>query len=240
MTREPDNIRPFQRDASRLGGYVYTASDKLSCRLATGRSLQVMLSANQFAGRSILDVGCGDGHFDLQIAAQGRPASLTGTDAARAAVSVAAGRTGQCPLRFLVANAHTLPFGDNSFDLALIQSILHHDDRPADLVREAFRVAPVILIHEPNGNNFGLKLIEKLSRYHREHGERSYTPRRIRNWVRDAGGEILWEKFAGFVPMFSPDWLAQSMKAVEPLLESTPLLSALGCALYVLVARRKP
>lgn len=160
-------------------------------------------------------------------------------DGAAAAIRVASEKKEQRPIRFEVANVHALPFPDNSFDLALVQSILHHDDDPADIVREAFRVAPLILIHEPNGNNFGLKIIEKTSRYHRDHGEKSYPSRQIARWVEQAGGEVQLRRFAGFVPMFCPDWLARMTKAVEPFLESVPALRALGCAVFVLVARRK-
>jgi SAM-dependent methyltransferase len=232
------NVRPFEHDAAQ-GGYVYTTSNRLSCRLATQRSFDVILSAGQMAGRSVVDMGCGDGFYTTRFWDQGNLRALTAVDAAPAAIEVARGRAGTRPIRFQVADAHSLPFPDNSFDLALVQSILHHDDHPEDIIREAFRVAPVILIHEPNGNNFGLKIIEKLSRYHREHGERSYSSPSIRRWVREAGGAPQWEKFAGFVAMFSPDWLARLMKGVEPLLERTPVLRALGCALYVVVARRR-
>jgi len=232
------NVKPFDQDASR-GGYVYTSSDRLSCRLATQRSFDVILSAGQMVGRSVLDMGCGDGFYTVRFWDHGGLRVLAASDAAPAAVQVARDRAGDRPIRFQVADAHALPFADNSFDLALVQSILHHDDSPADLIREAFRVAPTILIHEPNGNNVGLKVIEKLSRYHREHGERSYSSMKIRHWVEQAGGKVQWEKFAGFVPMFSPDWLARLMKGVEPVLESTPGLRAIGCALYVLVASRE-
>ena len=233
------NVQPFDQDAAR-GGYVYTSSDRLSCRLATQRSFDVILSAGQMSGRSVLDMGCGDGFYTVRFWDHGSPRALAAADAAATAVEVARERSRNRPIRFQVADAHALPFTTDSFDLALVQSILHHDDSPADLIREAFRVAPVVLIHEPNGNNFGLKVIEKLSRYHREHGEKSYGSKKIRRWVREAGGKVQWEKFAGFVPMFSPDWLARLMKGVEPLLERTPGLRALGCALYVLVASRNP
>jgi SAM-dependent methyltransferase len=164
---------------------------------------------------------------------------LTGVDAAAAAVRVAREKRETRPIRFEVADVHKLPFPNNSFDLALIQSMLHHDEDPAGIIREAFRVAPAILIHEPNGNNLGLKVIEKASRYHREHGEKSYRSRQIVRWVDEAGGEVQWRRFAGFVPMFCPDWLARAMKTLEPLLESVPGLRALGCAVFVLVARRR-
>jgi SAM-dependent methyltransferase len=239
LSRRNTNVEPFQKDAAAHGGYVYTLAQRLSCRLATGRSLDIILATGQLTGRAVLDVGCGDGYYTIGYWDRGRPRTLTGVDAAAAAVRVAREKSDARPIRFEVADVHKLPFPDNSFDLALIQSTLHHDDAPADIIREAFRVAPVILIHEPNGNNLGLKAIEKLSRYHREHGEKSYSSRRIARWIEAAGGEIQSRRFAGFVPMFCPDWLARAMKAVEPLLEAVPGLRALGCSVFILVAKRK-
>jgi SAM-dependent methyltransferase len=233
------NVAPFEQDAAAHGGYVYTLAKRLSCRLATGRSLEAILETGQLAGRSVLDVGCGDGYYTIGYWDRGQPRALTGVDAAAAAVRVAREKSEARPIRFEVADVHRLPFPDNSFDVALIQSTLHHDDDPAGIIREAFRVAPVILIHEPNGNNLGLKAIERVSRYHREHGEKSYSSRRLVHWVEAAGGEVQRRRFAGFVPMFCPDWLARAMKTVEPLLEAIPGLRALGCAVFILVARRK-
>ena len=239
MTSPNTNVQPFEKDAAAHGGYVYTLAKRLSCRLATGRSVEAILETGQLAGRAIVDLGCGDGYYTIGYWDRCQPRALTGVDAAGAAIRAAREKSGARPIRFEVADVHHLPFPDNSFDLALIQSTLHHDDAPASIIREAFRVAPVILIHEPNGNNLGLKVIEKASRYHREHSEKSYSSRRIARWVEAAGGEVQWRRFAGFVPMFCPDWLARAMKAVEPLLEAIPGLRALGCAVFILVAKRK-
>jgi SAM-dependent methyltransferase len=239
MNSPNTNVAPFEKDASSRGGYVYTTTSRLSCRLATSRSLNIILASGQLAGRSVVDMGCGDGYYTIRYWDEGRPRALTGVDAAAAAIRVAEEQKQGRPISLHVADVHRLPFPDNSFDVALVQSILHHDDHPADIIREAFRLAPVILIHEPNGNNWGLKVIEKVSRYHREHGEKSYSSRQIACWVEGAGGRIQWRRYAGFVPMFCPDWLARTMKAVEPLLERLPGIRALGCAVFVLVATRK-
>jgi len=106
------------------------------------------------------------------------------------------------------------------------------------MLREAFRLAPRIIIHEPNGNNPGLKVIEKTSRYHIEHHEKSYSSWRMKRWIKEAGGAVVYEKTAGFVPMFCPDWMAKSMKFVEPVVEAVPLLRSIGCAVYVMVGVR--
>jgi SAM-dependent methyltransferase len=228
----------FDRDARNNSGYLYTATDRLSSTMATERSTRAIVECGQFQGRSVLDVGCGDGFYTIRFWESGKPREMIGLDAAAEAVRVANRNRGDRPITFNVGDSHALPYPDNRFDLVLVQSILHHDDKPTETIREAFRVAPEVLIHEPNGNNLGLKVIERVSRYHREHGEQSYSSRRMRRWVRDAGGTVVRQRFAGFVPMFSPDRLARVMKRIEPMLERTPLLNALGCSVYVVVARR--
>ena len=111
-------------------------------------------------------------------------------------------------------------------------------DRPFDAMREALRVAPTIILLEPNGYNLGLKLIEKASRYHREHGEKSYPPSRLDRYARKLGARVIHRNFFCFVAFFSPAWLARAMKQVEPVIESLPLANRLACGAYVMVATR--
>ena len=231
-------VNVFNRDALNHGGYLYTSSARLSCRLATTRSTEAILETRMFPGRSVLDIACGDGYYTIQFFDRGKPSRMVGVDLAFHAVRVAHANKQTRSMQFVVGDAHRLPWPDNTFDMVLVQSILHHDDHPAGLIQEAFRVAPLVLIHEPNGNNLGLMIIERLSRYHREHHERSYTPSQLDLWIREAGGSVLRRRFAGFVPMFCPDSVARLMKAVEPILERIPLLRALACAVVVITAVR--
>jgi len=233
------NVDIFDRDASSHGGYLYTKTARLSSQMATRRTTDIILETGCFAGRSVLDVACGDGFYTVRFWDSGKPRAMMGVDAARGAIEVAKANRGDRPIAFLVGDVHNLPWRDNQFDLALIQSILHHDGDPAAIIREAFRLAPEILIHEPNGNNFGVKLFEKFSKYHREHHEKSYTTRQLRRWIAEAGGKVVFHRFAGFVPMFCSDRVARMAKAVEPLIERVPVLSALGCAVVVLIGRRE-
>lgn len=232
------NVDVFDRDAETNRGYCYTKSARLSCRLATQRSTDVILATESLCNRSVVDVGCGDGFYTIRFWDAAQPKSMVGLDPAGHAIAVANTNKESRPVKFLVGDAHQLPFSDNSFDVALVQSILHHDDNPKDVIREAFRVAPEIVIHEPNGNNLGLKIIEKLSRYHREHNEKSYTSSQLRHWIEESGGVIAYQRFAGFVPMFCPPVIARTMKALEPIVEALPVVSKFGCAVTVIVARR--
>lgn len=168
-------------------GYLYTTNIGLSSRLATQNSVESVMAAGRFRGRSLVDVGCGDGHYSLQYWDATEPRSLTGVDAAERAVELANKRKGQRQVTFRAGDSHNLPFASDSFDIALLQALLHHDDDPLQTIREAFRVAPEVVIHEPNGCNLGLKIIEKLSPYHREHAEKSYTHFQLRKWIEQGG-----------------------------------------------------
>ncbi len=232
------NVDLFDRDAMKYGGYLYTTKLSLSSWLATQRSTKEILQEDCFSGRRVLDMACGDGFYTIRFWDHGTPFAMTGVDAANRAVEIANTKKENRPIRFVVGDVHHLPFPNKSFDVALLQSVLHHDDNPAEIICEAFRLAPEILIHEPNGNNFGLKSIEKLSHYHREHREKSYTSQQIIRWINDAGGQVIRKKYFGFVPMFCPDWIARIMKFVEPVVDRIPLLNTFGCAVIILVARR--
>jgi SAM-dependent methyltransferase len=227
----------FDRDARGHSGYLYT-TDRISSQLANQRNIDVVIESVSLQGKSVLDLGCGDGFLTIRLWDRGKPRAMTAVEPAAAAVEVANRNKQDRPIRFEVADSRHLRYRDDQFDLVLLLGVLHHDDEPARTIREALRVAPELLILEPNGNNPALKVLEKVSKYHRDHGEKSYLPSTLRGWIREAGGGVISDCFAGLVPVLSPDAVARLLKRVEPLLERTPLLNALGCSVYVVVARR--
>ncbi len=239
MSEHNPNVNVFDQDAEKGGGYVYTTADKLSSKLATQRTKDIILETGTFKGKAVLDVGCGDGYYSIYFWDNGKPSRMVALDAAGNAIKAANKNKQDRPIEFIAGDSHHLPYPDNSFDVVSIQSILHHDDDPLLTIREAFRVAPKIIIHEPNGYNFGLKVIEKVSKYHREHGEKSYTTKLVASWIKQAGGKVVYKRFAGFVPMFCSDRVARITKGLEPVVEAIPLINMLGCAVYVIVAERQ-
>jgi len=226
----------FNADADQYSGYVYTTNASLSSRLANRRNTDSALAVMDFHGKRVVDIGSGDGTFSEELVELGGARRVQGIDPAERAVTVARRRIKDDRLVFDVGNAYDLPYPARSFDIAFLRSILHHVERPVDVLREALRVASTIVVVEPNGYNLGLKLLEKVSRYHREHGEKSYAPRRLDRWVEDLGGRIVKRQWVGLVPMFAPDWIAKPAKRVEPLLERVPGLRACGCSQYVFSA----
>ena len=234
MSTPRSGIEPFDIDAAGGEGYQYTTADRFSTRHVLARHQQLILAMGRLTGRSVIDIGCGDGFSTLHFWDSAHPSRLAGVDPAPNAIKVANNKKGDRPIEFRVLDGDRVPFDDRSFEVAVIQGVLHHADDPSRTIREGLRVASEIVILEPNGLNPGLKALEKVSTYHREHNERSYSRRRLRGWVEAAGGRVADEKFAIFVPIFSPDWLAKSMRALEPLVEATPGLRAVGCSVYVL------
>ena len=232
-------VDPFNADIAQGGGYRYTTAAPLSSRLANRRITEASLASAHWCGKRVIDIGCGDGTYSAELARLGELASLHGVDPAEAAVSTARERAGDARVSFSVASAYALPHADAEFDLAYLRGVLHHTERPLDALREAVRVAPVTVVVEPNGYNPGLKLLERASSYHREHGERSYPPRRLDRWAAQVGARVTSRRFVGFVPMFSPDWYALAAKRVEPWLERLPGVRRAACAQYVFTVERR-
>lgn len=238
MTTTKHAAEIFNRDVDELGGYRYALGDALSTRLATGRWLTLMLGLTSLTDRAVIDIGCGDGSFTVRYFDACRPRLMAAIDPAAKAVAAGKSKAGTRPIHFQVADGHRLPYADDTFDLALLQAILHHDDDPTRTIAEAFRVAREILVLEPNGYSPILKLLERFGPYHRAHEERSYSPPRLRAWVEAAGGHVVRGRLGVAVPMFSPDWMARTLAFAEPMIERTPGLNRVLCAVYVFNARR--
>ena len=240
MTRPSDAREevPFDRDVEALGSYVYTQGTRLSNVMAMARQSRAVNDALDFSGARVIDIGCGDGAATVQLYDDTRPFSIVGVDPAANAIAAASKRVEDRNIQFSADSAYQLPYPDQSFDIAHLRGVLHHMDQPDRAVAEAARVARTVLVLEPNGYNPVLKLIEKTSRYHIEHGERSFSPARIDQWLRAEGLEVTHRSYASLVPYFCSDGVANFLKRIEPYVERVPALRALGCGTYVCVGRR--
>jgi SAM-dependent methyltransferase len=227
---------PFNNDILENHGYRYSTNAPLSSQIANQRLTDIILQSVQIKGKNVLDIGCGDGVYTIAIDTYGKPKSTIAGDVADNAVKIARDRSTGRNIHYMVNSAYELPFPTKSFDLAIMRGVLHHMDHPAKAIGEALRVAHLVYIIEPNGYNPGLKLLEKFSRYHIEHGEKSYLPHQLDEWVNASGGKVYYRKWVGFVPMFCPDWVARLMKWLEPLIEDLPVVQKIGCAVYTFSA----
>lgn len=230
------NVEVFNQDVLQGQGYQYTSNARLSSLLANERITKGIEDASQWQGKKVLDLGCGDGTYTHGLLQMGA-ASVLGLDPAEAAIDIAREKFADTPnLAFVVGNIYALDELSEQFDIVVLRGVLHHLPNAAKAIEMAAKVAREIIILEPNGANPVLKVIEKVSPYHRQHEEQSFLPSTLTRWCNDVGATPDYEQFVNLVPMFCPPLLARLLKIVEPVIEQIPLLRTIACGQIVIRA----
>jgi SAM-dependent methyltransferase len=132
-------VSRLDRDAEvTLMNYGYAWADGREIPLDAAReperyALQLyhhVASGAPLAGRDVLEVGCGRGGGAAYIARCLDPREMVGVDRTAASIRFARSHfAGQDNLRFLEADAHDLPFEDDTFDAVVnVESAQHYRD----------------------------------------------------------------------------------------------------------------
>lgn len=129
--------------------------------------------AGEVSGCKVLDIGCGDGTFAVELARRG--AIVTGIDASPAMIDAARARAAQhnVDVTFQVAQAERLPFAAGQFDVVTAITILCFVDDAGPVFSEIARVL------KPGGR----LVIGELGRW-----STWAAARRVRAWL----GSRLW------------------------------------------------
>ncbi len=160
-----------------------------------------------FEGKSILDVGCGNGIFTTRLAKIAN--HVVGLDLFSHMLTDNAH-----PLR-VQGSAFCLPFGDKSFDIVFTANLLHHTDDPLSVLREMSRCAArhLILI-EPNLLNpvmFGFSLLVKAER-----GLLKFSKQKLIQMVERAGFRIKASITTGMISQNNtPLWLVPLLRRFD-------------------------
>src|SRR3990172_8016924 len=154
MSREK-NIQKFNSDVAASAGYVYTSDDRLSSRLANERLSEAVREAARLEGKRVIDVGCGDGKYTMELLS-GSPAYVLGVDAAKSAVDAAAKKASRAKARnveFRVMDFYKLKELKERFDIAIVRGVLHHLYDLEKAVAAVSGIANEVVVIEPNGYN---------------------------------------------------------------------------------------
>jgi SAM-dependent methyltransferase len=164
--------RIAREKASYDGGSVHSESSKLQARFHHVFSCPNTMRKEEYLsetasrcskGADILDYGCYNGWMVSRYLEMG-PRSITGIDISETAIAEAKQTFGD-RASFYAGDAHNMPFPDNSFDLVVGRSILHHLQLDIAL-REILRVlrpGGYAVFTEPLGDNPGAKLLRALT-----------------------------------------------------------------------------
>lgn len=235
--KKQKNTASFNKDIKNNGRYQYTNFNKYSAYIATKKqSDEIVKLLKEYTSKNIniLDVGCGDGTFTFEILKAVNPKKITGFDYVKSAICVANSAIqskAKDKIKFLygdVYNAHKM-FKKNSFEVIIIRGVLHHLDKPEQAIKSLRNLSNKVIVLEPNGFNPILKLIENISPYHVQHGEKSYWPPTINRWFVDNGFQIRKQQFFSIVPYFCPKIIVKLLKLIEPAMEKVPFIKLFYC-----------
>jgi SAM-dependent methyltransferase len=133
----PEHQRVCRKEVGLLSDYSRQATHYDETRSASPSVLEPLRTALEGApGRRLVDIGGGTGNYALALKHEGWQPIVVDRSSEMLARAAAKG------LAVVQADAQELPFEDESFDAAMMISMLHHvDDRGAALA-EARRILP--------------------------------------------------------------------------------------------------
>ncbi len=123
----------FDEDASRRVERIYTTPDVIEQRQTILRALALQ------PGERAIDIGSGPGLLACEMAvAVGRSGRICGVDVSENMLALARARrapAGSGEIEYQEAGAHTLPYAEESFDVAVCTQVYEYvDDVPAALL----------------------------------------------------------------------------------------------------------
>ena len=131
----PERWRPFEMAAASYEAWYETQRGRRADRAE--RALIVELIAQFPGAKTLLEVGCGTGHFAGELDRGGL--AVVGLDRSPAMLAELRRRHPRLPV--VLGDAHALPFRDAAVDIALFVTTLEFLEHPATALREAVRVS---------------------------------------------------------------------------------------------------
>jgi 2-polyprenyl-6-hydroxyphenyl methylase/3-demethylubiquinone-9 3-methyltransferase len=141
----------------------YTASDHPIALLRAENAVRIPWVLETISDHSaVLDIGCGAGFLCNALAKAGH--TVTGIDLSEKSLEVAKRYDTTQSVQYLTANAYSLPFPNQSFDVVCAMDVLEHIEEPHLLIAEASRVLKpggLFFFHTFNRNFLSYLLVIK-------------------------------------------------------------------------------
>jgi 2-polyprenyl-3-methyl-5-hydroxy-6-metoxy-1,4-benzoquinol methylase len=231
----------FNKSVKKNGHYTYTKG-RLSSRIAQEVITNTIFNFLKVRKvKKILDLGCGDGYC-TELLLKLNPECIIAIDPAEEAIKKAKINHSDNRINYLILSTINLNEILNEFydcDIIIVRGVLHHlDKKELNFFFETIKNFKVpILITEPNGLNFYLKINEKFNKYHILHNEKSYTHYFFRKKFRQSGYKEHRFCFMNTTPFFCPDILAKITSYFHSYIIKIPIIRSLlcgnFCALYI-------
>lgn len=179
----------------------HEASTLASHSARTASNSAAYLLSHLKPGMSILDVGCGPGTITLDLAKIVAPGKVVGIENVEAPLQAArkeAAMRGDATTIFELANALSLPFDNETFDVVHAHQVLQHLTKPVEALKEMIRVCkPGGWLAARDADYAAMSWYPELpalehwrSTYRaaaRANGAEPDAGRRLRTWANEAG-----------------------------------------------------
>jgi len=128
------NVKGYYKEKFDYDWFKARKSGKLSEKLYHEARLRAFINKVDFQGRLVLDIGCNTGVFSFDIASKG--AKVVAFDISRKVIMKGAERAkGNKNVLFMLADAESMPFKKDVFDIAIVTGTLEHVERPENVVK---------------------------------------------------------------------------------------------------------
>lgn len=233
-----DNVNKFNTDVEENKGYKYTTNSKFSSVVSNIRIMDGIYKTIPPNTKTIIDIGCGDGTYTNEIKKVYPNIEITGIEPSVNAIEIA--KENYKNITFSNTNIYDIEaLLEKKYNLSIFRGVIHHLSDPSLALKNAKLFSDEMLIVEPNGNNFILKLIEKNSQYHIDHEEQSFSTKQLSQWCNQNGWEIKSIKYIGFVPFFFPTIPSKIIYFFQPFLEIIPILNKYFSAQIIIYCKQK-
>ncbi len=241
-SRDDDAVDAYWEAAGRAGYHSLFPNERVAAHVLGRRRHHALEVARQIGigdGGAVLELGCGDGEFAIEVLGR-RFHNVDAIDGSRAAIARALARPHPGHVHFHVSDLRTHDYAEGTrWDGAFVIGFLHHV-KPwvAAIVTRLSSVAPRVVVVEPNGDNVMRRLIEQLPSC-RQAGCASFRLREMVSLFQRAGYELRTHRNMGLFLARTPTPLLPVMARLERWVEAHPSLRRL-CGTRVLGFTRDP